>query len=110
MGGEEGAEQAASRCREGHPRITPDLEHQKEEYGGRGGGRGWGNGVHSPTGEKKEGKAGRPWRPEEECCRISRQLGFAGMERRLGAQGRLEEQSCCHTEWAQRAQVNESSD
>lgn len=43
----------------GHPRITPALEHQREEYGGV---RGW-----HPTARqerRKEGKAGSPWRPE----------------------------------------------
>ena len=60
---------------------------------------------HSLTGEKKGGESRQPLEARNRNVGNSRQLGFAGMERRLGAQGRKrlagEEWSCCHTEWAQ---------
>lgn len=86
--GEEGAGQAASRCR------GPPQDHARSgaSEGGvwwRGGGRGWGGmASHSPTGEKKGGKSRQPLEARKRNVGISRQLGFAGMERRLGAQGR----------------------
>ena len=67
---------------EGHPRITPDLEHQREEYGAGAGGA---TASHSPTGEKKGGKSRHPLEARNRNVGNSLQLGFAGMERRLGA-------------------------
>lgn len=43
---------------------------------------------HSPTGEKKGGKSRHPLEARNRNVGNSLQLGFAGMERRLGAQRR----------------------
>lgn len=42
---------------EGHPRIMPDLEHQREEYGGGAGG----NGVPQPN--RREERREKPASP-----------------------------------------------
>lgn len=65
--GEEGAEQAASRCRGPLPGSHSDLEHQKEEYGGVGGDGGGEWRPHSPTESEKGGKPAALEARKEEC-------------------------------------------
>lgn len=75
---------------EGHPRITPDLEHQKEEYGGGVGDGGGGNGVPQPDRrEKRREKPAAPGGQKEECwdlsaaglCWNGKEAGGAGQAR-----------------------------
>lgn len=79
------AEQAASRCR-GPPRIHTRSGASEGEVWWRGGD---GGGMASQPDRRKRRKSRQPLEArKEECWDLSR-LGFAGMERRLGAQGRL---------------------
>ena len=71
-------------------------------------------GQRRPTAQqerRKEGKAGIPWCQKQECWELSA-AGLCWDGKEAGGVGEedigWEEQSCCHTEWAQHGQVNEN--
>ena len=107
-GGEEGAEQAASRCR------GPPQDHARSgtsEGGVWCWGRG-GNGVPQPNRrEERREKLASPGGQKQECWELSA-AGLCWDGKEAGGVGEedigWEEQSCCHTEWAQHGQVNEN--
>ena len=66
-GGERRGQNSLLADAEGHPRITPVLEHQREEYGGVA----CGDGVPQPDRrEERRGKPAAPGGQKQECWEL----------------------------------------